>query len=175
MSLSTILTIGSIVSGLLFVGALTYLSLKLFKPPIKPSPTKPPTTNPPTTNPPTTNPPTTKPSTKPPTQLTCANSYEYRAQNLGNTFQNKNTATVTGPDGKCYESTTLYPAPCKDIKNFNMPSNSCSFQNFVKLPKGMISCKYEGCTMMVSPLSYCRCPKDCIATGSSTGATCSSP
>ena len=97
MSLSTILTIGSIVSALLFVGALTYLSLKLFKPPIKPSPTKPPTTNPPTTNPPT----IVYTTTKLPTQLTCANSYEYRAQNLSNTFQNKNTATVTGPDGKC--------------------------------------------------------------------------
>ena len=163
MSLSTILTIGSIVSALLFVGALTYLSLKLFKPPIKPSPTKPPTTNPPTTNPPTTNPPTTNP----PTQLTCANSYEYRAQNLGNTFQNKNTATVTGPDGKCYESTTLYPAPCKDIKNFNMPSNACDeLHQSVKLPNGLQACKHDLCAMKVSPLSHCRCPQDCIATES---------
>ena len=165
MSLSTILTIGIIVSGLLFVGAITYLGLKLFKPPIKPSPTKPPTKPP--TLPPTKQP--TKPPTLPPTKPTCANSSEYRYENLGNTFQDKNTATVTGPDGKCYDPTTLYPALCADIKNFNIPSNACDFQRSVKLPKGILGCKYDGCTSMVSPLSHCRCPSDCITEKSQDG------
>jgi hypothetical protein len=165
MILSTILTIGIIVSVLLFIGAITYFSLKLFKQPPTNPPTNPPTKPP--TNPPT-NPPTSPP-TNPPKPLTCANmSDDQRVENIGNTFQNVQSAIVTGPDGKCYETSTNYPAMCADI--MKLPSNVCTqISTGVTLANGMKGCNNlygsGNCNTKVDPTKYCVCPYGCAAVG----------
>ena len=69
---------------------------------------------------------------------------------------------LTGPDGKCYESTTLYPPMCANI--MKLPSNPCSIKGFT-LPNGITGCdnlhNKNSCYTKVDPTKHCVCPYGC--------------
>ena len=94
--------------------------------------------------------------------------YDQRVKNIGNRAQNPDVANVTGPDGKCYDPTTNYPAMCADI--MKLPSNVCTqISTGVTLANGMKGCNNlygsGNCTTKVDPTKYCVCPNGCAAAG----------